>query len=86
MSDESEYDEWIANRRAAKPSGELVDLVMTAVKKRDVQNIRFVGPAGRLTDRINKSRIARSAACLAALLVGTLPFLCVAYVAHLLVF
>ena len=82
MADEPMYDEWIANRRAAKPSPELTDRVMAAVEERDVQRKRYV----RLADRMNESRPARWAACLAALLVGCLPFLFVAYVAQSPVF
>ena len=82
MADEPMYDEWIANRRAAKPSRELTDRVMAALEERHVERKRYV----RLADRMNESRPARWAACLAALLVGSLPFLFVAYVAELLVF
>jgi hypothetical protein len=82
MADEPMYDQWIANRRAAEPSSELTDRVMAAVEERDMQRKRYV----RLADRMNESRPARLAACLAALLVGSLPFLLVAYVAKLLVF
>ena len=82
MADEPMYDEWIANRRAAEPSRELTDRVMAAVEEQDVQRKRYV----RLADRMNESRPARWTACLAALLVGGLPFLFVAYVAELLVF
>ncbi len=82
MADEPMYDEWIANRRAAEPSRELTDRVMAAVEERDVQRKRYV----RLADRMNESRPARWAACLAAMLVGSLPFLFTAYVAQLLVF
>ena len=82
MADEPMYDEWIANRRAAKPSRELTDRIMAAVEEREGQRKRYV----RLADRMNESRPARWAACLAALLVGSLPFLIVAYVAQLLVF
>ena len=82
MADEPMYDEWIANRRAAEPSRELTDRVMAAVEERDVQRKRYV----RLADRMNESRPARWAACLAALLVGSLPFLFVAFVAESIVF
>ena len=82
MADEPMYDEWIANRRAAEPSRELTDRVMAAVEERDVQRKRYV----RLADRMNESRPARWAACLTASLVGSLPFLLVAYVAKFLVF
>ena len=82
MADEPMYDEWIANRRAAEPSRDLTDRVMAAVESRDVRPKCYV----RLVDRMNQSRPARWAACLAALLVGSLPFLIVAYVAELIVF
>ena len=81
MADEPMYDQWIANRRAAEPSRELTDRVMAAVEERDVQRKRYV----RLADRMNESRPARWAACLAAVLVGSLPFLLVAHAAKLLV-
>ena len=76
------YDEWIAHRRAAEPSSELTERVMAAVEERDMRRKRRV----RLADRMNESRPARWAACLAASLVGSLPFLLIAYVAKLLVF
>ncbi len=82
MADEPMYDEWIANRRAAEPSCDLTDRVMAAVDERNGQRKHYV----RLADRMNDSRPARWAACLAALLVGTLPLWLVAYAAQLLVF
>ena len=82
MADEPMYDKWIANRRAAQPPRDLTDRVMAAVEERDVQLKRYV----RLANQLNESRPARWAACLAALLVGSLPFLFVAHMAKLLVF
>ncbi len=82
MIDEPVYDEWVANRRAAEPSRELTDRVMAAVEERDRQRRRYV----RLAVFMNQSRLARWSACTAALLVGSLPFLFVAYVAQSLVF
>ena len=82
MAKEPMYDEWIANRRSASPSRELTDRVMAAVEERDGQRKSYV----RLADRMNQSRPARWAACLASLLVGSLPFLLVAHAAELLVF
>ena len=82
MADEPMYDEWIANRRAASTSRELTDRVMAAVEERCGQRESYV----HLADRMNASRPARWAACLASLLVGSLPFLLVAYAAELLVF
>lgn len=82
MNDESMFGEWIAGRRAVEPSRDLADQVMAAIEERDVPRKRFV----RLASHINESRPARWAACMAAVLVGSLPFLLVAHVAHLLVF
>lgn len=78
MPDEPMFDEWLASRRVAKVPDELTDRVMAAVEKRIVQREHYV----RLADRINESQPARLTACLAALLVGCLPFLFVAYAAQ----
>ena len=82
MADESLYDQWIANRQASKPSSKLTDQVIAAVEERGVQPKRCV----RLADRMNQSQLVRWAACLAALLVGSLPILLVVYVSQVLVF
>ena len=82
MANEPMYDEWIANRQTVEHSRKLTDRVMAAVEERDVQRKRYA----RLAHQMNNSRPARWAACLAAVLVGCLPFLLVAHVAHLLVF
>lgn len=82
MANESIYNEWIASRRTAEPSQTFTDQVMAAVAARDPQDQR----SARLADRINESRSARWAACLTAMLIGSLPFLLVAHVAYLLVF
>ena len=78
MPDKPMYDEWLASRRAAKVPGELTDRVMAAVEKRVVHGTHYV----HLADRINESRPARLTACLAALLVGCLPFFLVSYAAQ----
>ena len=69
-------------RFLAQPSGDLTDRVMAAVEDRDLQSAPYV----QLADRLNESRSAQWAACLAALVVGSLPFLLVAHAAELLVF
>ncbi len=74
MSDEPMYDEWLAKRQSAKPPNRLTDRVMASLESRETQTTRQV----RLADRINESQSARCAACVAALLVGSLPFLFVA--------
>lgn len=82
MADNSNYEEWIADRRAVRPSGDLIDRVMTAVEDRQEQ----CKPDVYFADRLNDSRPVRWAACVAAMLIGSLPFLLVANVAYLLVF
>lgn len=82
MTDEPVYDEWLAQRRKDKPSDDFVDRVMAAVDNKVVRHVRYV----RLADRMNESRPARWAACLAASLVGSLPFWIVAHAAKMLVF
>ena len=81
MTNEPMYDRWIARRQAAEPSHDLTDRVMASVEDRVVCK-RHV----RLADRINESHPARLTACLAAFLVGCLPFIFVAYVAQSFVF
>ena len=82
MADEPKYDEWIAYRRAAEPSLDLSDRVMAAVEERDAQPKVYVS----LADGMHQSQTARWAACFAAMLVGSLPFLYVAYVAKFLAY
>jgi len=82
IDDEPIYDEWVVNRRAVQPSGELTDRVMATVEERYKLNHSYLC----LADRMNESPPARWAACVAALLVGSLPLLFAAHVAKLLVF
>lgn len=82
MSDEPIYDDWIANRRAVEPSSTLTDRVMVGIERQDARRNRHV----RLADHVNNSLVARCAACLAALVLGSLPLLYVAHAAKLFVF
>lgn len=77
MKNESEFDDWIASRREVEPPAGLADTVMNSLKNRD-----STVPVIRLADRLNDSRSARVAACLAGLLVGCLPFVVLAYIAQ----
>lgn len=90
MADEPIYDEWIAHRRASEPSRDVTDRVMASLEDRDVERDEKRGVQRntwvRLAARVNESPSARWAACLAASLVGSLPFLFVAHVAELLIF
>ena len=82
MVDEPNYEEWIANRQAIEPSSDLVDRIMTKVEDRAVEPRRTLP----LADRMNQSQSIRWTACVAAVVVGSLPFLFVARVAYLLEF
>ena len=82
MTEESNYDDWINSRRDFRSADHLADRIMSAVEERGVQHKSDV----RLADRLNESLVARLATCLAALLVGCLPFLFVAYVSQSLAF
>ena len=84
MTDGPMYDDWLDQRRAIDSSGELADRVMAAV--REAENRRQQSLLLWIAVRIESSRLARYTACLAALLVGSSPFLYMAYVAQLLVF
>ena len=77
---EPRYDDWIANRRAVEPSRDLTNQVMATVERQNAQVVRHV----RLAEKMNNSLPARCAACVSAMLVGSLPFLYVAYAAKLI--
>ena len=72
------YQRWIVRRRGDRPTPEFSDRVMTAVTRIE---------AGRRASRlvsvllwIDHTRSRRLAACAAALLIGSLPFV---YLAHI---
>ncbi len=81
MSQEKIFKEWLADRRSAKPSPDLVDRVMAAVDK-TVQT----KPVVHLANQLNSSLAARLAVCISAMTVGSLPLLYVAYSAKLFAF
>ena len=65
--DDNLYEQWVATRRAVEPSHDLADQVMAALK--DLAEVRPEREHHlRLADRINESRPARLAACLATLI------------------
>ena len=87
MTDNSMYDEWIANRQSIEPSPELTDRVMAAVSGEEPGTVSDAVEDGLprehyvcLADRLNQSRPVRFVACATALLIGSVPFLYVAYV------
>jgi len=84
MSEDPLYDEWIDQRRAIGSPDDLTDRVMASVEELDSQRKQFLFL--RIAQWIEDKRLARWSACLAALLVGSSPFLYLAYIAQLLVF
>ena len=80
MSDDF-YQSWIKQRRSAVPPDELPDRVMSLVTEMQMQQKQVF--VVRLATWIERSRLARYAACGAAMLVGSVPFL--AYLAYLMV-
>jgi hypothetical protein len=79
MSDDW-YLAWIEQRRAAAPPDELPDRVMLLVTEIPTREEEVV--ALRIASWIDRSRVARCAACAAAMLIGSTPF--VAYFAFLM--
>ena len=79
MSDDW-YLAWIEQRRAAAPPDEMPEQVMRLV--REVQTSQQPVLALRFASWIERSRVARYVACVAALLIGSTPF--VAYFAYLM--
>ncbi|MBP87694.1 MAG: hypothetical protein CMJ64_13380 [Planctomycetaceae bacterium] len=84
MSNDPMYDDWINQRRAIDSPDGLADCVMATVQETEVRRKQSL--LLRLAQRIEESRLARWTACMAAFLVGSSPFLYLAYVAQLLVF
>jgi len=74
------YLAWIEQRRAAAPRDELPDRVMQLVREEQTREEQVV--ALRIASWIDRSRVARCAACAAAMLIGSTPF--VAYFAFLI--
>ena len=79
MSDDW-YLAWIEQRRAAAPRDELPDRVMQLVREEQTREEQVV--ALRIASWMDRSRVARFAACAAAMLIGSTPF--VAYFAFLI--
>ena len=79
MDDEPLYNEWIEDRRSDRPAHDFADRVMASLNKQ--MPLRQRTP---ISDRLNKSLLARWAACLSAMIVGSLPFVYAAYAAKLI--
>jgi len=84
MTDDRDYDEWLEQRRSIGPPCELVDQIMSLVSDRETtRRVSWLICVGLW---VEKSRLARYAACAVALLIGSAPFLFLARVAQLIVF
>jgi hypothetical protein len=77
MSDDW-YQAWIEQRRAAAPPDEMPDRVMQSVMELQTEEKPVF--AVRIAGWIERSRVACCAACAAAMLIGSTPF--VAYFAY----
>lgn len=84
MTDDQEYEEWLERRRSTSPSRELTGRIMSSVSHRETP--RRLALLIRVGLWIERSRATRYAACAAALLIGSTPFLFLAHVAQLIVF
>jgi hypothetical protein len=84
MAEDRDYEEWLEQRRSISPPCELADRIMSSVSDRETT--RRVSWLICVAIWVEKSRLARYAACAAALLIGSTPFLFLAHAAQLIVF
>jgi len=87
-SEQGTYQKWLTKHRDVSPPTSLTDQVMAGVAdiERDVDYQRRGIWCLSLIHRIENSRAARWAMCSVALLIGSVPFLFLAYVAEFLTF
>ncbi len=74
------YNRWLAQRRQELPPSTLPDEIMKRVG--ELEQHRQATRWLRLIQRVEHSRVSRWAVCGGALVVGSLPFLFLAYVAR----
>ena len=77
------YQHWLKQRRSERPDPELSDRVMAAVTQVDISQ-----PGSRLVlvlMWIECSRLRRLSACVGALLVGSMPFIYLAYISQVFI-
>ena len=78
------YQHWLKQRRSERPDPELSDRVMAAVSGADISQ-----PASRVVlvlMWVERSRLRRLSACVGALMVGSMPFIYLAYISQAFVF
>lgn len=78
------YNQWLAQRRQEVPPPTLANEIMQRVG--DLEQHRQASWSLRLMQCVEHSRAGRWAACGAALAVGSVPFLFLAYVAQFVTF
>lgn len=83
LQDDRLYDQWLARCREVEPSGELADRVMAEVAAFETSRRRAW--LLRLAQRLERSVWARGAVLCGAALIGSTPFLYLAYVAEFLI-
>lgn len=84
MSEDRDYEQWLEQRRSVRPTSELANRIMRSVDSRETV-IRVSLPV-RAGLWIEQSRLTRIAACLTALVIGSTPFVFLAYAAQLIAF
>jgi len=84
MTDDDIYQQWLARRHSDTVDAGLTDRVMEAIAQSAW--VRVTSRRLRLLTWIERSRMRCAAACGGALLVGSLPFVYLAYICQALVF
>ena len=83
-SDDQRYQHWLEHRRSTRSDPNLTDRVMASITRTSVGR-----PASRgvlLLMWMDRSRLRRFAACIGALLVGSVPFVYLAYISQVFIF
>ncbi|MBC8354629.1 MAG: hypothetical protein H8E66_21745 [Planctomycetes bacterium] len=84
MTDERDYEAWLERRRTIGPPSGFANHVMASV--RQSQTAHKISLVVRLALWVERSRVTRYLACSTALLIGSTPFIFLAYFAQLIVF
>ncbi len=81
-NEDNSWNRWIAARLEVRPDEDLIDRIMNDVQSLERQ--QNVAWTTELIMKLEHNLFARMAVCAAALLIGGLPFLFLAYIAKFL--
>ena len=84
MSFEESYQRWLDERRGERPSSAFANRVMESIERDGDSRLRLSLPS--MVRWIDRSRSRQLAACVAALVIGSSPFVYLAYVSQTVVF